>query len=493
MQKSSAPKRILIGFNVAIQVILAAVILVVVNMAIRRWHPAKVDLMATDYYRLSEKTRNLLKSLKSPVEVYVFFQMGSSDPVAGRVRLDVDRLLKEYEDACPQIKVTNVDPDKDLAKAEKFATEFNVREANVVVFVNKTKSKFIKAYDLVEMDRTPYGGGSGRIRAFKGEQMFTSAIQSVVDSKQPKVYFLEGHGEGDPTAEDKMGCSEIAGYIQQDNMVVQRCSLAPTMQVPADCDVLVICGPETPFSDPELKAIMDYIAKNGRLMVMFSAMKPDTGLEKVVFDHGVRVENNIVVARLKDMLGGTAPLEEAYAGKYGQHPITDNLRRVEMQTVFPLARSLERIVYPMATPEKVTVLVEAKPQFWGETDFAKLQQGTVEFDAAKDRKPPVTLAIAVEPAAAGDLEREGMRLVVFGSSAFIRNGSLKGGNEDLFMGALNWLVKRQQLMGIAAKKPDEFGISLSPSQADALYLLVIVGFPILVGVVGVVVWVRRRK
>src|SRR3989338_673319 len=99
MEKNSAPKRFVIGLNVIIQVILAGVIFTFVNLAIHRWHPEKIDLTKNDYYKLSEKTKQLLKSLKAPIEVIVFFQPDASDPVTSRVFDDVKNLLKEYKSA----------------------------------------------------------------------------------------------------------------------------------------------------------------------------------------------------------------------------------------------------------------------------------------------------------------------------------------------------------------------------------------------------------
>ena len=491
--KSSAPKRVLIGFNVILQVLLAAAIVVVVNMAIHRWHPHKMDLMRTDYYRLGDKTRNLLKSIKSPVEVYVFFQNNSPNPVVERISEDVQLLLKEYEEICPLIKVKYVDPDRDLLKGQEFLTKYDVKEANVVIFVYDKRNKFVKANDLVEFDRSPspFSRGDDKIRAFKGEQMFTSAIQSVMDPKQPKVYFLEGQGEGDPTdTDEKSGCSDIASYIQQDNLSVQKLNIVQTMQIPANCDLLVICGPEKPFGDVELKAIQDYLAQNGRLMVMLDAMKTDPGLERILAEHGVKIGNDVVLMR--DPLGGERLTVAGYGVKYANHLVTQSLKNKGIATEFPMARSVDKIVSVMPNQEHVTVLVETPSLSWAETDLVKLQQGKAVQDE-KDRKGPVPIAVAVEPASAGEMEREGMRLVVFGSSRFIRNGYLKSGNEDLFMSALNWLIKRPQLVGISAKKPTEFSVTLTPRQANTLYLIEILGLPIAVGLIGILVWVKSRK
>jgi ABC-type uncharacterized transport system involved in gliding motility auxiliary subunit len=85
------------------------------------------------------------------------------------------------------------------------------------------------------------------------------------------------------------------------------------------------------------------------------------------------------------------------------------------------------------------------------------------------------------------------RLVVIGTSRFVDNSSLGGGNLDFFMNSVNWLLQREQLMAVSPKVPDEFRLDMSPSQQHAVYMLVIGGLPLLVAILGSVVWLSRRK
>ncbi|NUN92981.1 MAG: GldG family protein [Verrucomicrobiae bacterium] len=493
MDQGSAPRRFATGINVALQILLAGALAVFANLGIQRWHPSRLDLSRSDYYKLSGKTTELLKSLREPVEVIVFFQPDSRDPITQKVFDDIQNLLGEYRNVSTQVKVRYVDPDRDPVSAEKFAKEYGVRVPNVVVFVHKGRNKFVQVNDLVEFDRmSPYGGG-GRIRAFKGEQQFTSAIQNVLEEKQAKVCFLEGHGEGgfedfDPRA----GFSKISTLIRRDNLKLEKLNLAAAQSVPKDCDVLVVCGPQKPFVDFELKAISDFLSANGRVLLLLDGFRYDTGIEKLLAEYGVKAGNDVLLIRIRDRLGGEALLTSVPCGDYATHPVTDSLRTEEITSLFPVARSVDAAT-ANDPARRVTVLVRSLEGSWAETDVTKLQrEQKAQFDD-KDRKGPVPVGVAVEPSAAGDVEREGMRLVVFGSSRFIRNDALAGGNADLFMNALNWLLKRQQLLGIAAKTPQEFNLTLNAFQRRGIFLTMVVGIPAAVAGIGFVVWVRRRK
>lgn len=494
MDKGSAPRRFAIGFNVVLQVLLAGALVVFANLGIQRWHPSKIDLSKSDYYKLSGKTAELVKSLRAPVEIIVFFQPDSRDPITQKVFDDVQNLLAEYGNLSKQVKVRYVDPDRDPLNAEKLAKEYGVRVPNVVVFVHKSRNKFVQVTDLVEFDRSsPMGGGGGRIRAFKGEQQFTSAIQNVLEEKQAKVCFLEGHGEGSfDDFEPKTGFSKISTLLRRDNLRVEKLNLATAQSVPKDCDVLIVCGPQKPFADFEIKAIADFLAANGRVLLLLDGFRYDTGIEKLLVDHGVKAGNDVLLIRIRDRLGGEALLTSVPCADYGTHPVTDSLRKEEIATFLPLARSVDA-ASANDPARRVTVLVRTPAGSWAESDVGKLQRDQKAQLDDKDRKGPVPVAVSVEPSAAGEMEREGMRLVVFGSSRFARNDSLTGGNADLFMNAVNWLLKRQQLLGIAAKAPQEFSLNLDAFQRRGIFITMVVGIPAAVAAIGFVVWVRRRK
>lgn len=84
-------------------------------------------------------------------------------------------------------------------------------------------------------------------------------------------------------------------------------------------------------------------------------------------------------------------------------------------------------------------------------------------------------------------------MVAVGTSSFVDNASLSGGNLDFFMNSLNWLLKREQLIAVSPKLPQEFRLDMTPNQARGVYALVIGGMPLAVALLGLAVWARRRK
>ena len=59
------------------------------------------------------------------------------------------------------------------------------------------------------------------MKAFKGEEAFTSAILSVTEKKQPKVVFSQGHGEASlDSTERGRGYSDVKQLLERDNLIV---------------------------------------------------------------------------------------------------------------------------------------------------------------------------------------------------------------------------------------------------------------------------------
>jgi len=86
------------------------------------------------------------------------------------------------------------------------------------------------------------------------------------------------------------------------------------------------------------------------------------------------------------------------------------------------------------------------------------------------------------------------RLVVFGDSDFASNAQLASvGNPTLLLNAMNWLVERENLLAIPAKKADQIQLNLTRRDLGTIYLIVLVALPLASLSAGVAVYLRRRR
>jgi ABC-type uncharacterized transport system involved in gliding motility auxiliary subunit len=459
---------------------LALLIALMVNyLSFRHYH--REDLSRARRYTLSSKTEGLLESLSAPVDITVFFQPEQL------LYEDIHNLLREYQFQSSRLNIQWVDPDRDLALAEELVKKYQVAEANVVVFSCEGRNKYVRADEIAE---TSAAAGLERIKAFRGEQAFSSAIQAVARESVPTVYFLTGHGERDLASFDRRtGFSGAVQLIERDNIEVKTLRLSTEKQIPSDCAALIIAGASQSMSKAEADLISAWLRRSGRLLVLADA-RQTSGLEKVLLEWGVRLRNDVVLDPDRTLTG-----REVFVATYNAHPITAKLGTTA--AIFHLPRSVEPdLTQPKtaaADRPQVTPLALSSSNGWAET---QPDQIPAKFDRnTEDLGGPVSMAVAVEKGGSSgllDVQIRPARLVVFGDSGFVSNSGLTGGDISLFMSSLNWLLDREELMAIAPRETNDTRLKLTREQTRQLFWSLVGGIPALAALLGGILWLWRR-
>jgi len=529
MQQSTR-RRLVQGSMLGTGVILALALFAMVNYLGWKYH-VRGDWTASHLYTLSKRSVKVIDGLTKPIDVTVFMSQG--DPLYQ----PVEELLKRYAAASSQIHVDTVDPERNVAEAQSIVNKYKLTRGNVVVFERGSDRRIVEASDLADYDYSGMQFGQGpKMKGFKGEQMFTGAILDLTEARKPKVLFTTGHGEASLDDSSNGGMSQIEDLLGKDNFDLSEWSSLGKPSVPAGTDLLVIAGPTARFTEPELQAFSAYLQGGGRMLVLLDPLlgaggvqTQSSGLEAWLADYGVKVDDDVVVD--PDNRVPFFGAESFFVNSFGDHPVTDVLRQAKYPVILTLARSVE--------PEKdvkgyeLTTLLKTGADGWGETDLEHLR--AVDRDEA-DVPGPVSLAVSVEPKAkngsteaaehgeaepssrtaaasqpaadtsrkAGDSaddavkkgegKRRSMRLIVIGDSDFATNGQLgNAGNPTLMVNAVNWMVARKNLMGIPPRAPEQVHLSLTRQQLAGIFWLVIAGLPGLAVLLGVAVFVRRRR
>ncbi len=460
----------------------AAVAAMLHYLALR--HHARADWSQARYFSLSDKTRSLLAHLTNSVEAIVLFQKGHA------LLPQVEPLLREYQYAARRLAVRRVDPERDVAATQDLARRFSLTEVNVVVFTSEGRWKTVTIRDIADYDYTPVQRNQPPLlRAFKGEQAFTSALNELLYARTPVVYFLAGHGERPVDSFERgAGYAELVRLLQQDNAVVKPLLLDEEKGVPPDAAALVIGGPTRRLPQPEVDLLGQYLQRSGRLIVLLDS-GAHTGLEPLLERWGIRVGDDLVVDPARTLSGGLL------VSRYSLHPITENMRRIA--SVFYHPRSIEPVEEPGSAPAgnadrpHAIRFAFSSMTGWAESDPS---QKPMRLDAGRDRPGPVGVAAAVErgPAPGLDMQIRPTRLVVFGDSGFVANGGIVSGNADLFLSALNWTLDREELIAIAPKTPGQMKLDMTGRQLRVLGWVVIAGLPLILAVAGLLIGWRRR-
>ena len=142
-------------------------------------------------------------------------------------------------------------------------------------------------------------------------------------------------------------------------------------------------------------------------------------------------------------------------------------------------------------------LLESVDGFWGETDLTG-DEAQAGFDPKKDHMGPLHLALAVEKGGVDDdrVKVETSRLVVIGNAELLglnANRLTEGVSIDLAVNALNWLLDREELMGIPAKEKKNVTLQLEDKQLRSIGIAVMAIIPGIVALFGLLNWSQRRS
>jgi hypothetical protein len=266
-------------------------------------------------------------------------------------------------------------------------------------------------------------------------------------------------------------------------------SLIGTNQIPADCSVLIIAGPQTSLTSEELAKVEGYLNNGGRMLVLFNVLGADrnTGLEGLLANWGVDVRKAVVSDRLNSSSG-----QDLITEYFGTHAISAPLIGASLHMVYPRALGKASRGSHRTDAPNVSELVSTSPQAAIVTDF----RGGFPNPSPTDVKTNVTIAVAVEKGKLQGLpaDRGTTRAVVVGDSFFWNNNMLdSAANRDFASLTINWLLDRSQLLGSLAPRPiPQFRVVMTQKQMTAVRWLLLFGMPGTVLLLGSMVWVQRR-
>ncbi len=490
--------RVQIGLNVIIQILVVILIAGMVNYLSYR-HFKRWDFTRDQKHVLSGQTTQLLSSLKKPVKAVVFFSGGSE------VYGDVVSLLREYEYAAKtQFETELVDQYRNFTRARSLQEQYKFgANENLVILDYGGKTKFVKADDMAEMDKGDMMMGQPpSMKAFKGEQAITSALLELIEDKQNKIYLLAGHGEPElgtgPIDEATAGPETIVKlrtFIERQNIKAETLTLGDVDKVPDDARALLIIAPKYDLSDREMKLLREYWERKGRLFISLDPTHPLPKLAEFFQDNGIRPQDDRVLRTVQLSPGVVAIVREVPAMIMPGSPITKRLEGVGTQ-FGGMTQSIyldRQRAQPMGI--NLTSLIEAADGYWGETDYSGGEGAPVYFDTKKDHMKPLSLAVSVEKGALADkrVSVETSRMVVVGNGDFLRDTSLTESSLDFALASFNWMLNREELIGIAPKERKAFTLNLTEEKMSKLFKSVVFGIPGLVALFGVFSWWQRRR
>ena len=473
--------RRVISQRVFLSAIIAVLCVLLANtLAIR--NPKKIVLAKSANHNLSPLTKKVLESLTNDVRVVVLFDKQSDlfDPVRN--------LLIEYERISTSVKLEFVDLARDPARAEEVQQELRL-PANApnsrILFSSQERVKIVNDSELSILDFSEFMDKRvARRTHFVGEKLFTSAIVAVNEGTQTKVGFVTGHSEHKASDQGgQWGYSKFSLMLQQKGFLLQEISLSGTNSIPADCRLLVIPGPRTPYGSGEFNKLREYLDTGGNLFTLFNfySLQRPSGLETFLEEYGFEIGINQVSDSKNEQSGKSGLL---LVDDLGSHPITKPILGSRLQMVLPRSIGYPKPDEGADDQSPITVLANSS-----DSSQAIIQTQDKKGAIEKEGKVPLMAAkIHVN-------ERQApARIVITGDSLFLGNSAFEAGaNRDFANLAVNWLLERTHLLEIEARAVTEYRINLSSAEMNSITWVLLLLLPGGTLGIGLLWWRRQMK
>jgi hypothetical protein len=482
--------RFRIGFNVLVQLVLVLFLVALVNSFAFK-HYARWDLSRDQKYALSDKTKRFLDTLKGKMRITVFFS--PSTPITA----DVQNLLTEYQYAGKgKIDVEHIDPDRNLSRAKELFDKYKVvTDESLLVLDYDGRNKTVKASEMADVDQSGMAFGEGpRVAAFKGEQAITSAMMDLVEGKKKILGYVTGHKEPS-LSEGTSPISVLKTFIENENIKFQELNLLDLDVIPADVKAVMIVGPLYDFSDREMKLLGDFWDKQGRILLLLDPAAKTPRLRSFANELGVKMNDDRLMAFLRTGIQELALTRDVQARFLGDSPITKRLADARALFVGGTSSITVEPDRVRAANIRVEQLIQAEKGYFAEKDYNTDDQVKLQADA-KQSNASLTIGAAVEKGGSGDqrVQVNSSRLVVVSNASFVQDNAITQDQQglDFISGSVNWLLSREQLIGIAPKVPKPLTFSLNEEALRRLRWFVLVFIPLVPALIGTMVWWQRR-
>jgi ABC-2 type transport system permease protein len=484
-QLSFSPgRRWKIGFDVVMRTALVLAVVVMVNylggLTSKRFY-----LSPETRVQLSSRTVDILRSITNHVVVTLYYDTQDD------FYPTIVSLLNEYHAANPDISIRTVDYIRDAGEAEKIKAQYNLNlptDKNLIIFdcggdhlPKIVPGDALAKYTLEQIPNEKEREFRKKPVAFLGEMMFTSTLLALENPKPFKAYFLQGHGEPSLTDSGNAGYLKFGAILEQNYITNAPLNLLGDNPVPADCNLLIIAGPQTMFSNLELKKISQYLVQGGRLFLLldYASVQHPTGLNNILRDWGVNVGDDVVQDPEHTVSG-----QDVVVLNFSQHPVVNPLTGLALELILP--RPVSRINWqnPPANAPEVDELA-----------FSSANSVLMNERGLPPRGYPLMVAVEQNGVKGVASASGGTRMVVVGDSLFLDNQPIvAGANRDFVSYAVNWLLDRPTLLkGIGPRPVVEFRLLLTREQQRNVRWLLLGALPGGVLLLGGLVWLRRRK
>lgn len=401
-------------------------------------------------------------------------------------------MLKQYQvESGGKITHRFIDVDANPALAAAYQ-EYEIG-AGTVLFLNEdgTRSQKFELLNMISLDQqastTEYNSDA--------ERLVASCLNLVTAVDSKKATFLLGHGEDDTLV------NTLQQFLINNACDVAALDITASKTPEEDTDVFVIAAPTVDYSAEEIALLRKWLENDGKrgrdlLVVTDPSAKLPSLYEMVGDEYGIVVTDDLVCETDSANLYNNNTLYP-----YGTIESTEHASAAGQRVLMPMTRALK-----LTVTSSTEAALYAKPivTFADTTKvqtLADLAAGKVQIEDYKTPETTPVVGAAYTTVRQYDNDTKqwlNTDVMVFGSSVALYQNTMSlpsaVNNEAAFLDTFRGLSDLESVISISsrslAKDTIDFGNSSTQNTLSIVFMWVL---PLLMVVIGTVVFIRRRS
>lgn len=455
--------------------VLSIAVIVGINILIKfldNKYSLSYDLTSNKIFSITEDSINYLGELDKEVEIIVLSDKDNFISNGDYFR-QADNVINEYAKYSDKISIRYVNLDENPMFKASYPNE-ELDSDNIIVKSGE-KYKILSAYDIFNVQQS-YGGLT--ITSSKAEQSMTSAIIYVTSNEQIKVNVLTGFDELDSSSFQKL--------LKDNNYNVESKSML-TDNIDSEAEFAVIYSPKRDYDEQAIEKVKNYLYNDGKYgkNLIYFLYPSQTGLSKLdalLKEWGIKVGDGLVYDADVSKLFLSSNIFNTLT-EYEEDEYSQGINNKSIPVAMPLSKPIE-----ILDKDKVQTLLKFSSTSGIKPSNAD-QNWTPDKDSLKGDIPAMVLSKSSD-------SEEKSTLIVVSSAASADSGLLSRSslnNSLYFLNIFNTITKREDYVNIESKAIGVSELGMNGFQAIVYGILFALGIPILVLLIGITIWLLKRK
>lgn len=464
-----------------------------------------IDLTTSGLYEIDEQTVTYLNQLNSDVEIIVMAEEATFQE--NKMLKVVDETLNRFKaESNGHISVQYVDIVKNPEAVQKYSANYNGEFVEGDLIVASGDLVRVVAFEDVilteqNIDYTTYSYVYNY--TFIGEESLLSAIMGVTDLNPIQVAVLSNlKGEAIYHAYDSYNYESVVTLLEKNNYQYTEVDISSDELDPSAYQMAVLCAPYNDLTQAQIDKLSAFLYNDGdysrNLLYFASPYQAATpNLDAFLQTWGISVGNSVVY----EGNASSANYVSTALGMLQQIPTTtlsgseyeSALANIQLPIVAPMCRPLELLFETNSGRTTEALLSTSSTSFLYPLEMT--EEESEKFDEADAETGSFVVAALGQQHNAVSADTFTSTVAVFGSwfmdTSVIAESSYN--NADYFVTIVNSLCGKENSITIAEKSLDTTSITITDAQITAIRNITVFMIPLLVAVIGIVVFIRRKN